>query len=555
MIFDKNLNIVIAGEAGQGIETAAEIITKILHINNFNVFCMSEYMSRIRGGTNSALIKISNEKSICFSKPIDILFTLDSKAFEHLKGRINPITISLDLKQKNFFVIGYIFALFKLDQEKCIENLRNYFENLCQEKNLVDFKNGFTDGEKNSDIQIEIPANRNIEDNMLISVNNALGLGCIAGGCNFIPFYPMSPSTFLQSFLTENADKFKIISKQVEDEICVINMALGAWYSGARAIACTSGGGFDLMQEGISLAGIIESPIVINIAQRPGPATGLPTRTEQGDLNLAFYSGHGEFPRIIYAPATIEDAFRIGKSAFEIADKFQIPAFILTDQALLESTYSTKEFDTSETTTNYISQSTIDYKRYKLSDNPVSPRAIPNFGDGIVCVDSDEHDENGWITEDFSMRKAMDKKRLGKLELIEAETLDSFVEDADLDIKSIDSNVFPHIYPPYFEGNDDYKNLIISWGSNFHVIKEAIKDKKDFALLHFVQVYPIHKIIFSYAKKAERLIIIEQNATGQFEKLIKRECGITFNEKLFKYNGEPFSLEEIKDFLEKIDEI
>lgn len=555
MIFDKNLNIVIAGEAGQGIETAAEIITKILHINNFNVFCMSEYMSRIRGGTNSALIKISSEKSLCFSKPIDILFSLDSKAFEHLKDRINPVTISLDLKQKNFFVIGYISALFKLDQDKCLEILRNYFENLYQEKNITDFKNGFLDGEKNSDIEIEIPTNRSIEDNMLISVNNALGLGCIAGGCNFIPFYPMSPSTFLQSFLTENADKFKIISKQVEDEICVMNMALGAWYSGARAIACTSGGGFDLMQEGVSLAGIIESPIVINIAQRPGPATGLPTRTEQGDLNLAFYSGHGEFSRIIYAPATIEDAFRIGKSAFEIADKFQIPAFILTDQALLESTYSTKEFDTSETTTNYISQSTIDYKRYKLSDNPVSPRAIPNFGDGIVCVDSDEHDENGWITEDFSTRKAMVKKRLGKLELIEAETLDSFVEDADFDKKSIDSNVFPHIYPPYFEGDDDYKNLIISWGSNFHVIKEAIKNKKDFALLHFIQVYPIHKIIFSYAKKAERLIIVEQNATGQFEKLIKHECGITFNEKLFKYNGEPFSVEEIEDFLEEIDEV
>lgn len=554
MIYDKNINIVIAGEAGQGIETAAEIVTKLLHIHNFNVFSMSEYMSRIRGGTNSALIKVSSEKTFGFSKPIDVLFAIDNKAFDHLKERMTSTTITLDLKQKNFFVIGYIAALFKLNQDNCIEILEDKYPKLFQDKNINDFKNGFSDGEKNSDIQIEIPANRSAEENMLISVNDALGLGCIAGGCNFISFYPMSPSTFLQTFLTENADEFKIVSKQVEDEICVINMALGAWYSGARAIACSSGGGFDLMQEGVSLAGIMESPIVINIAQRPGPATGLPTRTEQGDMNLAFYSGHGEFPRVIYAPATIEDAFKIGQIAFDIADKFQMPTFILTDQALLETSYSVKEFNIAEQHPEYIVKSEAFYQRYKLSDNPISPRAIPNFGEGIVCVDSDEHDENGWITEDFSMRKAMVKKRLSKIDLIEADIIKDSFEDVDLE-KNFLASEHPNICPPYFIGDDDYKNLIISWGSNLHVIKESIKNKKNYALLHFIQVYPIDKIIFGYAKKAERLIIIEQNATGQFEKIIKRECGITFNEKLFKYNGEPFSIEEIEAFLEKIDEV
>lgn len=525
MIFNEDINIVIAGEAGQGIETAAEIATKILHANNFNVFSQSEYMSRIRGGSNSALIKVSNHKSPCFTSRINVLFALDSKAFEHLKDRIGSDTISLDLKRKNFYIIGYITAIFKLNMDNCLEFLKANYESYL-EKNLNDFTEGFSDGEKNVDIQIEIPANRDAENNMLISVNDALGLGYIAGGCNFLPFYPMSPSTFLQAFLSNYSDEFGIISKQVEDEICVINMALGAWYAGARAIACTSGGGFALMCEGVSLAGITESPIVINIAQRPGPATGLPTRTEQGDLNLALYSGHGEFPRVIYAPSSNEDAFQIGEISFDIADKFQVPVFVLTDQAMLDSTYSAKELEPSHNTTRYIVRSTSDYKRYEISENPISPRSIPNYGEGIVCVDSDEHDENGYITEDFSVREKMVQKRLNKLNLIENELLE-----------------------PYFVGEENYKTLIVSWGSNFNVIKESIQNKKDYALLHFVQVYPVNKTIIDYAKKAEKLILIEQNATGEFGQLLKREFGITFDEKLFKYNGSPFSTEEIIDFL------
>lgn len=532
MHFNKDINIIIAGEAGQGIETAAEITAKILHANNFNVFTLNEYMSRIRGGSNSALIKVSSDYSPCFSSRIDILFALDSKVFEHLKDRINSNTISLELKKKNFYVIGYIVAIFKLDLDNCLAFLQNNFKDYWQDKNISDFSEGFSDGGKNIDIEITLLANKNIKHSMLISVNDTLGLGCIAGGCNFVPFYPMSPATFLQAFLTKYADEFDIISKQVEDEICVINMAIGAWYAGARAIACTSGGGFALMCEGVSLAGIVESPVVINIAQRPGPATGLPTRTEQGDLNLALYSGHGEFPRTIYAPATIEDAFIIARTAFDMADKFQIPVFILTDQALLDSTYGAEKIISSSKLEKYIVKSTADYKRYKLSKNSISPRSIPNYGEGIVCVDSDEHDEKGYITEDFFVRKKMVEKRLNKSNLMKNELLN-----------------------PYFIGENNYKILIVSWGSNFNVIKEAIKNKKDYALLHFIQVYPTNKIILDYAKKAEKLIIIEQNATGEFENLLKRDLGINFDKKLFKYNGMPFSVEEIELFLEENDEV
>lgn len=531
MEFHDDINIVIAGEAGQGIETAAEVISKILHINGYNVFSIPEYMSRIRGGCNSSLVKVGREKSPCFSRSIDVLFALDSKVFEHLKTRITDDTISFDLKKKNFYVVGYVMANFELDLDECLGVIANKFEKYNSEKNIADLKEGFEDGKKNTHYEIKIPAVKEDFDNLFLSANDALGIGCIAGGCNFLPFYPMSPSTFLQSFITQYAEEFEIVSKQVEDEICVMNMALGAWYSGARALACTSGGGFDLMCEGVSLAGITESPIVINIAQRPGPATGLPTRTEQGDLNLALYSGHGEFPRIIYAPATLEDAFFIGQISFDMADKFQVPVFILTDQSLLESTYSTKKFEPVNIH-SHIVKSDSNYKRYQLAETSLSPRAIPNFGEGVVCVDSDEHDEYGYITEDFDIREAMVKKRMNKFELIETQVLE-----------------------PYFFGGENYKSLIISWGSNFNVIKESIKDKKDFALLHFIQVYPVHKVILDYVNKAEKLIIIEQNSVGQFEKLIKREFGIIVHERFNKFSGEPSSVEEIKAFLEKINEI
>lgn len=532
MIFSDKINIVIAGEAGQGIETATGVIAKILHTNNFNVFSVPEYMSRIRGGCNSSLLKISSEKSPCYSNKIDLLFALNSEVFEHLKDRISPDTIKLNLEKKNFYIVGYLTALLKLNSESSLDFLKNNFENYFQEKNIADFKEGFSDGEKNTEIQIEIRANKEPDYKMFVSANDALGLGCIAGGCNFLPFYPMSPSTFLQSFLTTFADDFDIISRQVEDEICVINMALGAWYAGARAIACTSGGGFSLMCEGVSLAGMTESPIVINIAQRPGPATGLPTRTEQGDLNLALYSGHGEFPRIVYAPSTIEDSFKIGQIAFDAADKFQVPIFILTDQTLLESSYAVQELILEKNPQKCIVESDSNYLRYKLSENPISARSIPNYGEGTVCVDSDEHDEKGHITEDALMREKMVEKRLNKFSLIEKELLE-----------------------PYFVGEDDYKILVVSWGSNFNVIKEAIKNKKEIALLHFSQLYPLNQVIIEYAKKAKKLAIIEQNATGQFEKLLNQTFGINFNEKLLKYNGSPFSIEEIENFLEKINEI
>ena len=229
---------------------------------------------------------------------------------------------------------------------------------------------------------------------LLLSGSDAISLGALAGGCDYVCGYPMSPSTSVLEKMAAYAKKFDIIVEQVEDEIGVVNMALGAWYAGARALVTTSGGGFALMCEGISLGGMIESPLVLHLAQRPGPATGLPTRTEQGDLDMVLYAGHGDFPRIILAPGTLADGFTLTQKAFNLSAKYQVPVFILTDQFFVDSRYNTPVFDTGDLKVEkHIVKTDKDYKRFSLTKNGISPRGIPGYGSGNVCADSDEHDE------------------------------------------------------------------------------------------------------------------------------------------------------------------
>lgn len=285
------------------------------------------------------------------------------------------------------------------------------------------------------------------------------------------------------------------------------------------------------MTEGVSLSGMIETPVVVHIAQRPGPATGLPTRTEQADLELALYAGHGEFPRIIFAPGTLQDAFFLTQNAFNLADKYQIPVFILTDQYFMDSFTNIPPFDLDGIESKrHIVKTKKDYKRYMLTEDGISPRGIPGFGDGLVGVDSDEHDEESHITEDLELRTRMVDKRLKKMDLILSE-----------------------IVPPKFLGSEDYEILLVGWGSTYHVLKEALVEfnSEDIALLHFNQVYPLHTGTIDFIEKAKRTIFIENNATSQFGKLIKLNTGYSTGESLLKYNGLPFTVEDIVEDLKK----
>jgi|UniRef100_A0A7V3RDH7 2-oxoglutarate ferredoxin oxidoreductase subunit alpha len=565
MILKRNdeVSIVLCGEAGQGIQTVERFLTRVLKFDGFNVFSTKEYMSRVRGGLNSTEIRVSSSSVRAYVDRIDILVTLKKGSLEHLKKRITgdtlilgeklnvddgyafvemPFTqIAIEVGDKifsNTVAVSAIAALLGVSLETIEEYLKKFFVKKGVEvvnKNLLAATKGYELGSglvKSGKMTVNIKRDLSIKDDLIFDGASAIGLGAIAGGCNFISSYPMTPSTGILTFLSEHSKEFGIVAEQAEDEISAINMAIGAWYAGASAMVTTAGGGFALMVEGVSLAGMIESPIVINLGQRPAPATGLPTRTEQGDLLFALYSGHGEFPKIILAPGTLEDAFNLTRKAFYFADKFQVPVFIMSDQYLVDSYYNVKNVDLpKDEPERFIVKTSKEYRRYSLTENGISPRGIPGFGDGLVDVDSDEHDESGHITEDLDLRVKMVDKRLKKFDSIRSE-----------------------IVPPEFIGSKNYETLIVGWGSTYPIIKEAVEslgDKK-LAFLSPKELYPFHPDVKKYLEKAKKRIIIENNATAQFAKLVKVETGFDFDQKILKYNGLPFSVEEIVSELKKL---
>lgn len=561
----QDICIVLCGEAGQGIQTVEALLEGILMRAGYNVFATKEYMSRIRGGANSIEIRLSQNKVRAFVDTIDILVALNAGAIEHVAERVGPRTLILGEKDalgddskrwgervtdvpfkktatqiggaifSNTVAAGVLAGLFAVPAGLLDEQVRQFFSAKGPDIIENNVRAAACGRELGADLAgsggfaFNIAADSTVGGDMLLNGAEAVGLGAIAGGCSFVSSYPMSPSTGVLVFLAGHAADCGIAVEQAEDEIAAINMALGAWYAGARAMVTTSGGGFALMAEGLSLAGMIESPLVVHLAQRPGPATGLPTRTEQGDLELALYAGHGEFPRAVFAPGTLEEAFHLTQNAFNLADRHQSPVIILTDQYLMDSYYNIPAFDLSGLgVESHIVKTETGYKRYELADNGVSPRGVPGYGDGLVVVDSDEHDECGHITEDLALRVKMVQKRLKKLDAMTDEAI-----------------------RPTLTGPEDYKNLVVCWGSTRNIVSEALAKlpRADTSLLHFSQVYPLHPSTGDLLGRAEKLILIEGNATGQFGKLIKLATGIDIESRMLKYDGLSFSVEEVVEGL------
>lgn len=565
--FKDDISIVLCGEAGQGIQTVERILTHVLKLSGLNVFATKEYMSRIRGGSNSTEIRASSRKVSSVAQRMDILIPLSKGAIEHVRRRISAETIIIGEKENipenflfkkyrvvevafskmasdmggrvysNIIGAGVVSGMLKVKEEILQDYIKQHFSKKSEDiiqRNIEAVKKGYEiarDLLNKEKIEFDIQKNPQIKEEILINGAEAVGLGALAGGCNFISSYPMSPSTGVLVFLSQQMNDFEVVAEQAEDEISAINMAIGAWYAGGRAMVTTSGGGFSLMTEGLSLAGMLETPTVIHLAQRPGPATGLPTRTEQADLELALYAGHGEFPRIIFAPGKLEDGFYLTQKAFNLADKYQIPVFILTDQYFIDSYYNIPVLEVEKITIeSHIIKTDKSYQRYKLTENGISPRGIPGYGKGLVAVDSDEHDEEGHITEDLDLRTKMVNKRLEKLESIKKEVL-----------------------TPELIGSENYKYLIIGWGSTYHAVREALEElgRKDVSFLHFKQVYPLHPETERYLQKAEKSILVENNATAQLGKLIKLNTGVEIENRILKYNGLAFTVEEVRSNLEK----
>lgn len=559
--------IKIGGEAGQGVQTIGDTLAKLFSRAGMHVFSHQDYESRIRGGHNFYQIRLSDKPISASRDKIDILIAMDKESIKYheseLKNSGQIIYDSTFLKQKfdkpQFLDIPFLKISIEVSGSKIMANsvimgavlgmlglkldlLNALIEETFKKKEAQVINDNKEAASKGYDyavrqcIQCHFLVTPPGKQLMLISGNDAIGLGAIASGVKFYSAYPMTPSTGIMNYIASKAKEYSIIVEQAEDEIAAINMAIGASFAGVRAMTATSGGGFALMTEGFSLAGITETPLVIALAQRPGPATGLPTRTEQADLLFALYTAHGEFPRIILAPGSPEQAFYLTNKAFDLAERFQTPVIILTDQYLADSQWTYEGFDLNRLRNKDYRlraeslQNIEKYKRHEITETGISPLAVPGESRQLVVTDSDEHDEDGHIIEDSKTRVDMVNKRLfKKLPLIRNE-----------------------IEPPYFYGDANPDIILTGWGSTYGVIKESVdilsKDMK-IAMLHFSEIYPFADISkFDYLKILQscRLsICIENNALGQFARLFRSETGYQFNKLINKYDGRPFTVDEI----------
>ncbi len=539
-------NILIGGSAGQGLDTLSDFLERSIKKFGFYVFSNKDYMSRVRGGHNFIQIRFGENKIYSHKNELDLILALDENTISYHKDRLKDDGIIISDKSiKNEYkkiiklplietakglslskaftsvAAGVILKYFSID----LENIDKYFSSKLSEdirnKNIQAVKLGYDLIESKHKMQ-----GNDLSDHILINGNNAIALGAIAGGLDFYSAYPMTPATSIMTYLAKKQVETGMVVDQAEDEIAAINFAIGASYAGARAMTGSSGGGVSLMVEAFGLAGITETPIVIVDSQRPGPATGLPTRTEQSDLSFLLTASQGEFPRILISVRNAEDAFYKTVKALNLADKYQTVVILLTDQYLADSNITIPKYNLNNIEIErYISngeelKEDEEYKRYKVTQSGISPRMIPgNSKNQVVLVDSDEHTEESHITEEAEVRNAQMEKRMKKLELIKKD-----------------------MEEPEFIGKEDLEILLLGFGSTYGALKDAVEELNNqgekVGALSFGDIYPLpEESLRKYAKQAKKIINVEQNFTGQLGKLITQETGILMTYSILKYDG------------------
>lgn len=563
----------IAGAAGQGIKTTGLLFAKSAKLMGFHVFGYTEYPSLIRGGHNIFQVNLSNDDVNAPSLEINAIVALNKESItlhtselqqnsvivfdnaickcseEEMKDLSSKfLMIDIPYRQitkeaggsvvmENTTALGALWGMLGFD----ITVLESQISVIFQRKpevakiNVAVAKEGYQSAQDKYQKMTTVPEpDDDLKDNLLITGNEALALGAIASGVRMYSAYPMTPSTSILHYLAEHAERTGMLVKQAEDEITAVQMALGANFSGTRAMTGTSGGGFALMTESIGYSAIAEIPLVVVVAQRTGPATGMPTWTEQGDLSFVAHAAPGDFLRIILAPGDPSEAFELTSKAHNLAEKYQLPVFILMDKHISEGTYTNKQFDQTvisidrgKVATDKELAGDPAFLRYKYTEDGISPRSFPLQKSGEYLANSDEHDEKGYSTEDLDVRTMMVDKREAKYPYL----LEEMPE--------------PELIG---EGNADL--TFVSWGSTKGVLLDAIrilkKDGVNINALHYSHILPLRtEKLTEMISRGKRLINIENNASGQFARLIKEKIGYTFPENLLKYNGTHFFIEEI----------
>jgi len=502
------LNILIGGKAGQGINKISEIVSKVMNEYGHYTFNYRDYPSLIRGGHNFNILSISDKPTGSYESKIDGIVAMDDKTVEKHKK---------DLKKNGFIITsqgfenlgrnlnvalsGALMKVLGLDKQLLIDEVENQFHN--KDSNEAASNGYFSQKEKYNLSKLNNKISK-------IIGNAGIAKGAVNSGINLYIAYPMTPSTGVLHELAGMQKEFGHMVFQAENEIAVVNSALGASFAGARTMVGTSGGGYDLMTEGLSLQGMSEIPLVVYLSSRPGPASGIPTYSIQGDLDIALRGGHGEFPRIVVCPGDPIEAIEKTNEAFYLSEKFGALSVLLADKHLAESEFSFT-------------------KTPKKPLKVTIKRKVP--GKEIVKASSYEHDTFGNTTESAKIAKINGDKRLKKYK----------------DIKE-ECKKFEMIK---IHGKEKSKNLIIGWGSTKGAILDAI-DGLDYKFMQILYAKPMSDEIKKEMQKAKKIILIETNLTGQMGRLIREKTGIAIKHRILKYDSRPFTSDELRKAILKI---
>jgi 2-oxoglutarate ferredoxin oxidoreductase subunit alpha len=564
----------IGGENGQGIASTGDILARIfarrgLHLNAYNA-----YQSIIRGGHTFLTIRASDGPVRSMGDKLDVLIPLNQDSMDrHLRLMGNGSCVIYDgdklkpgaaaagvqlcpmpMKQicgtnklaANTAALGAALQLLGIQSEPLESSIARQFKKKGEavvNENIGIARAGYDHAARNFKA-FPFQAPKSSRGLAIVTGNQATAMGGVAAGVKFYAAYPMSPSTGVLMWMAQHARQLGIMVRQVEDEIGVMNMVIGAAHTGCRAMCATSGGGFALMTEAVGMAGMLETPIVCVDVQRAGPATGVPTKTEQGDLWQVLGAGQGDYPRIIVAPANQLDLFQTIPELFNLCDRYQCPGLVLADLLISEGTASVDPADldfkppiergevifpngNGETENPFGGCNDNAYLRYRITESGISPRAVPGVPGHIHVAATDEHDEDGTlISDEFTnprKRQQMVEKRARKLQ-----------------------TALARIAPPKLVGPENAQVTLVGWGSTEGVIREAVEKLAGEEgivanQLHIKWIVPFHAdVVARILSQSKRIIIVENNYSGQFARYLRSENGMTAHGHIRKYDGEPF---------------
>jgi len=577
----KEMTFKIGGEAGQGVESSGAGFAKALARAGWHIFGVQDYYSRIRGGHNFYQIRASERPVYSHAESVDVLLALTQEAIDRHCAEIAEggaviceeclavDCAALDQRDVSYFPV----PLTDIARDQGGSEVMRNTAALGAAAGLVSFPfeaiasviedNFRSKGSDavNTNLQVAEAAYHFAQDNyaarsnytlgriedaprrMVLDGNQALSLGALLAGCKFVAGYPMTPSTPILQWMAAHGERYGVVVKHTEDEIAAMLMVIGAAHAGVRAMAPTSGGGFSLMVEALGFAGMAEIPAVIVEGQRPGPSTGLATRTEQGDLLFVLFASQGEFPRLVLAPGTVEECFQAGWRAFNLAEKYQCPVIILSDTFLANSV-RTLDMDALDFAGVQIDRGALltdedldglegEYLRYAYTDSGISPRALPGHPKAVYQATSDEHTPDGHITEEPEPRRRQMEKRLRKL---------------DVALQEMDG--------PVQYGPPEAELTLIGWGSTYGPLREAVDrlnaQGRTANMLHIKDIWPFPtEKVKAALGRTRRRVMVESNFTGQMAFLLQAHTGVSMDQHVRKYDGRPFSPEYILSRIEE----